>query len=202
MARSDVDYLGHLLTREGIKPLNKNVEAVLKYPPPKTVEELRRFQGMAGYYRRFVMGYAHVAEPLTSLTKKSVAYEWSRACQSALDEIKNALIIPRLAYPDWKKPFNLYTDASNVGLDAILSQDQEGREVNIAYLSRTLDKHERNYTITEKEMLAVIWSVKKLRPYLWGREFQIITDHQALHTPHQPERPYRQAGKVGHDSAD
>eukprot|EP00952_Eustigmatos_sp_NYUAD-ZCMA_P004667 20535-Eustigmatos_ZCMA.PRE.1 len=103
---------------------------------------------MASYYRRFVVGFAHVASPLFNLLKKNVQHHWSKACQAAFDRIKKALTTaPCLAFPDWSKPFVLYTDASDIGLGAVLSQvSEEGQEVNIAYLSRVMDKHEKHYS--------------------------------------------------------
>lgn len=137
---------------------------------------------MASYYRKFIPGFSKIAELLNRLLKKRAIYRWTNDQQGAFEKLKGCLTsAPILAYPNFEKPFVVYTDASTVAVGAILSQkDTEGKERVIAYASRSLNVHERNYGITELECLAVIWAVKHFHHYLHGQKFLIITDHAAL----------------------
>lgn len=113
--------------------------------------------------------------------KKDVEFKWSNICQKAFEDLKNALTNePLLQYPDFNRTFNLTCDASNYAIGCVLSQGPIGKDLPIAYASRTLNKVEQNYSTTEKELCAIIWGVKQFRPYLLGQEFNIITDHRAL----------------------
>ena len=140
---------------------------------------------MAQYYRTFIKGFADIARPLYDLTRKDEEFEWTEAQQKAFDIIKEKLTEePILAHPDWDKTFKLYTDASDTGLGAVLTQDDEnGKERVIAYEARTLNTNEKNYPTTEKECLAVVWVVEKFCHYLGGwKKFKIFTDHAVLKT--------------------
>jgi transposase InsO family protein len=174
--------LGHTISNLGIGTADGTVKAVREFPQPTTKKELQRFLGLCVYYRRFVKDFSRIAKPLYNLLKDDVAYVWNEECQQALEELKLKLTTaPTLAHPDYSKPFLLYTDASGVGLGAVLAQhDDEGKEHPIIYLSRTLTPAEANYTITELECLAIVWSVRKLHAYLDGVKFTLITDHSAL----------------------
>ena len=131
--------------------------------PPTDVREIRRFLGMAQYYRIFIKGFADIARLLYDLIRKDNEFEWTEAQQKAFEIIKEKLTEePILAHPDWDKTFKLYTDASDTGLGAVLIQDDEnGKERVIAYEARTLNQNEKNYPTTEKECLAVVWAVEK-----------------------------------------
>ena len=132
---------------------------------------------MTGYYRKFIQNFSTKAKPLIELTKKNHPFLWTQDCENAFILLKEHLIkAPVLQYPDFSKRFILTTDASNVGLDAVLSQDGHP----CCYISRTLNEPETNYSTTEKEMLAVVWAIKRLRQYLLGRKFTVQTDHQVL----------------------
>ena len=159
--RREVEYLGHIITPEGLKPNNKLVEAVRDYSPPKTVQQLRRFLGLASYYRRFVNQFAKVVEPLHRLTCKNVVFEWSQECQAAFQGLKKKLVTPPvLAYPNFDVDFILETDASHQRLGTVLSQRQEDGKLHpIAYASRALSGAEKNYGITDLETLAVVWAI-------------------------------------------
>src|SRR5215471_6787003 len=125
--------------------------------------------------------FSRLADPLYDLLKKDAPYEWTNHQQQSFDFLKQKLIeAPIVRYPDFTKPFFLYTDASGTGLGAVLSQKDAQEEYVIAYASRTLSAAERNYGITEQECLAVIWGIKYFRHYLYGSKFTIITDHSAL----------------------
>ena len=131
--------------------------------------------GLASYYRRFVKSFAQLAQPLHSLTRKGATYSWTEACQGALDELKQALI---LVYPSFDCEFTLETDASIRGLGAVLSQPQEDKKLHpVAFASRSLNPAERNYAITD---LAVVWGVSHFRIYLYGQRVTVYTDHAAV----------------------
>ena len=189
-AQSQVVYLGFVISNTGLSADTKKVEAVSGFPVPKDVKQLRSFLGLASYYRRFILGFSKIANPLFALTKKDVPYVWKDDCQQAFDELKDRLTkAPVLVYPDFSERFILETDASGVGLGAVLSQKQaSGNVAPIAYASRTLQSHEKNYGISELEALAVVWATKHFRTYLYGHSCDVITDHEALqallNTPH------------------
>ena len=176
-----VDFLGHVLTREGIEVQPQKVEAVQNWPAPRSLTELRSFLGLCSYYRRFIDGFADIAAPLHALTRKNAQFQWTSEQDEAFARLKERLITaPVLGMPRDEGTYYLDTDASDVGLGAVLSQDQNGREVVLAYTSRTLQKPERNYDVTRRELLAVVYGLKSYRQYLLGRQFVIRTDHSAL----------------------
>ena len=174
-----VEYLGHLVTPQGISP---NPARVAAYPTPTSVKEMRQFVGIASYYRRFIKGFAKVAQPLHALTQKGAVFKWSVSCQEAFQHLKNLLVeAPVLSYPDFLKPFTLETDASVLGLGAVLSQQQDDGHLHpVAYASRALSPQEKRYGITELETLAVVWSMQHYHAYLYGHEVTVFTDHSAV----------------------
>lgn len=179
--RKEVNYLGHVITDKGVRPNPQKIDCVVKFPTPTNAKEIKSFLGLSGYYRRFVPNYGQIAKPLTSLLKKDVPFYWSDLCQESFDKLKAILTKePLLQYPDFEQPFNLTCDASNFAIGCILSQGSIGKDLPIAYASRTLNKAEQNYNATEKELCAIVWGVKQYRPYLYGQKFKIITDHRAL----------------------
>ena len=131
--------------------------------------------------QRFVQNFATRAEPLLQLLKKSRRYVWREEQQKAFEVLKKAsTAVPILARREFESPFHLQTNASSIGLGAVLTQVLGGEERVIAYASRTMIAAERNYTVTEQECLAVVWAVKKFRAYLEGYHFEVITDHSSL----------------------
>lgn len=179
--RSELRYLGYVVNSSGLMVDPQKVEAILTIPTPRTVTEVRRIVGLASWYRRFVPSFSSLISPLTRLTEKNRPFIWDQECDQALNQIKEHLVsAPILACPDFSLPFIVETDASDFGLGAILSQKQEDGEKVICYLSRSLTKAERKYTTTEKELLAVLFAVEKLRPYLEMTKFTVITDHYSL----------------------
>lgn len=179
--RREVMYLGHLITEQGVKPDPAKVKAVSQYPVPTCPKDIKAFLGLAGYYRRFIKNFSSLSKPLTSLLKKDVNFVWSSKQQDSFEKLKSALCLePVLQYPDFTKTFYLTTDASNFAIGSVLSQGQPPSDLPIAYASRTLNRAEGNYSTTEKELLAIVWSVKHFRPYLYGRKFVIMTDHKPL----------------------
>ena len=181
-AQGSVIYLGHVISKDGIATDPEKVAAVHNYPVPTNIKSLRSFLGLASYYRRFVPGFSRVAGPLHAMTRKDALYCWGSDCQSSFEELKRRLTTsPVLVFPDFSRCFILETDASIAGLGAVLAQEQpDSTKRPIAYASRSLLKHERNYGVTELEGLGVVWAVKHFRPYLYGNQCIVYTDHQAL----------------------
>ena len=182
LAEQQVEYLGYVVSQDGLTADPKKVEAVQKFPVPADLKDLRSFLGLASYYRRFIPHFSAIAGPLFSLTRKDVKFEWSLDCQRALDQLKQLLTTaPVMTLPDFEREFLLETDASGLGLGAVLAQKQdEGLVRPIAFASRTLLPHEKNYGSTELQALAVVWAVKHYRHYLYGHRCQVYTDHEAL----------------------
>jgi hypothetical protein len=179
--RKEVCYLGHKITPDGVKPDEKKVEAVMKFPVPTTTKQLKAFLGLAGYYRRFVPNFSPIAKPLHKLTGKNVPYVWGKEQDQAFQKLKHILCNePLLQYPDFGKQFIVTCDASADGIGGVLSQGKIGKDLPIAYASRVLNKPERNYSTIERELTAIVWSCKQFRPYIWGRKFTIVTDHKPL----------------------
>ena len=172
-------YLGHIISSEGIAPNPDKVRAVREFQIPTNARAVREFLGIAGYYRRFVPNFAKVAGPLHALTRQQVPFVWTPKCQEAFEKLKELLVSPPvLAYPCFAKPFVLHTDASGLGLGAVLEQEQDDGQLHpVAYASRTLSKHERNYGITDLEALGVVWAAKHFRAYLLGHKCLVYTDH-------------------------
>ena len=181
-AQSTVDFLGFTISDSGLAPDPKKVEAISRYPTPKDLTELRRFLGMASYYRRFISGFSDIATPLNRLTQKDVPFVWDKNCETAFQTLKEQLVSsPVLAFPETDGDYILYTDASNIGVGAVLAQeDGEGRERVISYASKAFSGSEKNWTTTEKEAYAVVWALQYFHPYVYGRKVVIYTDHKAL----------------------
>ena len=180
-AAKEVSYLGHRVTEEGLLPDPSLLAAIKDIPPPKTATEVRSFLGLAGYYLRYVKGFAAIAAPLHALTRKDALFHWSEDCQAAFDQLKTRLTTsPITAFPDFSQAFRLYTDASTADLGAILAQVREGKERIICCASRALNKAEKSYPATKLECLAIVWAVAKFRPYLMAMPFEVYTDHYAL----------------------
>lgn len=181
LLQKSVKFLGHLVSSEGISPLQEKISVVQSWPPPSSKEEVQSFLGLASYYRRFVMNFSQIAEPLNRLTRKGVTFKWDAECEESFLKLRKALINhPILAYPDYTQQFILTTDASNSGIGAILSQGLKSQERVVAYASRALTKAERNYSVTERECLATIWATDHYQYYLLGAPFLIYTDHDPL----------------------
>ena len=152
-----VSFLGHILTESGIEVQPDKVEAVQNWPTPRNLTELRSFVGLCSYYRRFIAGFADIAAPLHDLTKKHASFRWGPEQDRAFNELKQRLIsAPILGMPRDEGTYYLDTDASNLGLGAVLSQEQDGHEVVLAYASRTLTRAEKNYDVTRQELFRPI----------------------------------------------
>ena len=179
LLQKQVSYLGHVVSKDGITTDPEKIQAVSNWPRPVNVSQLRSFLGMCSYYRRFIAGYANIAKPLHVLTEKNRVFIWTEEAEGAFQKVA-LTTSPILAYPNPDDCFILDTDASNHGIAGVLSQKQNGVERVVAYYSRTINRPERNYCVTRKELLAVVASVKHFHHYLFGRKFLIRTDHGAL----------------------
>ncbi|KAJ9544987.1 hypothetical protein OSB04_024694 [Centaurea solstitialis] len=173
----EVQFLGHVVTQEGIKVDPTKIEAIKDWESPKSPSEVRSFLGLAGYYRRFIEHFSAIATPLTELTRKDVKFEWTSTCEYAFNNLKGKLTsAPILTLPNRTDGFVVYCDASKLGLGCVLMQD---RRV-IAYASRKLKDHELNYPTHDMELAAVVFALKIWRHYLYGVKCQIYTDHKSL----------------------
>lgn len=175
-------YLGYVVCEEGIRPDPDKIAPISDYPVPKTVKDIRRLMGLAGWYRRFIPNFASVTAPISNMLKKGrTKIEWTAEAQQALEYIKVALTSsPVLANPDYSVPFIIQADASDVGMGAILVQGEGDDEKVIAYWSQKLTAAQQKYQTTERECLAVISAIEKFRPYVERAEFTVITDHASL----------------------
>lgn len=174
--QTSIDYLGHVVSKEGVAVDQQKIKAMVEWPRPTTIKQLRGFLGLTGYYRKFVRHYAQVAYPLTDLLKKN-QFQWSQVAQDAFDSLKTLMTeTPVLALPNFSKVFVVETDASNKGVGAVLSQDGHP----LAYFSKKLTSHLAVASAYVRELYAVTQSVLKWRHYLLGRHFIIKTDHKSL----------------------
>ncbi|GFV20497.1 retrovirus-related Pol polyprotein from transposon 17.6 [Trichonephila clavipes] len=177
IARDKLKYLGLVISEEGIEKVNSKLKAITEMKPPKNSKEVSKLLGMAGLYQKFIPKYADICEPLYRLKKKGAKFNWSTEAQDSFDKIKRALTEALvLQLPNFTEQFNLFTGASGVGIRAVLNQNHRP----IAFASRTLNKAERNYTVTEREFLAVIWALNKFKTYFGSLPVKVITDHAAL----------------------
>lgn len=183
LCSQQVEFLGHIVSPEGVSTDPKKIEKVANWPVPSSKRQVQQFLGLANYYRRFVEDFAKIARPLHRLTEKTAEFKWDTDCQTAFEQIRLRLIsAPILAFPDLERPFTLDTDASDAGIGAVLSQrdDEDGSERVVAYASKSLSRAERHYCVTRKELLAVVYFIRHFRPYLLGRKFTLRTDHGSL----------------------
>ena len=184
IAMGKCTYLGHIVGNGEVKLEKTKVDAVRNYPTPAMKKQVRAFLGLTGYYRKFIPSYADLAASLTDLTKKKAPNRicWTPECETAFVALKEVLCAhPILRSPDFKREFMLQTDASDIGVGAVLSQyDDDGIDHPIAYFSRKLLPRETHYSTVKKECLAIKLATHAFRVYLLGKEFTIQTDHQAL----------------------
>ena len=180
-ALKKIHFLGHVLQAEGVSPNPDKIESIKSYPVPQKVKDVRSFLGLVGFYRRMIPAFGSTAKPLYNLTKKDVPFLWSDECQKAFDQLKAVLTSDSVvAYPDFSKPFILSTDASTTAIAGVLSQQHESGIRPVAFCGRALSPAETRYSITEQELLAVVFSVQHFKVYLEGSPFELQTDHSAL----------------------
>ena len=177
----EAHFLGHILTSEGVLPSPDNVAKIMQFAAPKTPTQARALVVMGSYYRRHIKGYSDMMRPIIDLTKKGKEFKWTKACDEALAKLKEALVSPPImAYPLDAGDYVLDCDSSDYALGGVISQIQGGEEKVIAYGSKMLNKAERNYCVTDKELLALRYFIEYYRQFLLGRKFTVRTDHRAL----------------------
>ena len=189
--QGELEYLGHLVSQDGLKLNPRLVEAAEQFAMPTSVQETRWFLGLCSYNRKFIPPFAAVASPLHQLTHQDTVFQWSPAGQQAYEELKQRLIsAPILAYPNFDADFILETDASVCGLGAVLSQLQaDDRPHPVSYASRALNGAEKKYGITELETLAVVWGMSHFHHFLYGHNVTFYTDHTAVKAVLEAKNP-------------
>ena len=182
IACRELMFLGYKISDTGISIDDSRTQAIKTYPKPTKSKHVKQFLGLAGFYRHFIKNYADIVEPLNRLTRKNVKFIWDDECKKAFNKLIELLASkPILAYPNFNEKFYLSTDASQVGIGAVLGQkDAKGFEKVVHYASRSLNTAERNYSTIERELLAIIYATDKFKYYLYGKKFTIITDHNPL----------------------
>ena len=192
--KTHVQYLGHLVSGNGIKPLPEKLESVKKMPAPTTPKEIKQFLGLVGYYRKFIPRFADIARPMTNLTKQDVPFEWTIQCQASFEMLQEALITsPILKYPDPNKPYTLFTDASKHAWACVLTQEYEHKKddkiykINhpITFASGLFKGSQLNWAALTKEAFAIYSSIKKLSYYLEDADIVLRSDHLPLKFLHK-----------------
>lgn len=176
-----IKYLGHIIDRNGCRPSEKNIEAIKNFTRPKNEKEVQRFIGMASYFRKFINSFAKIARPLYNLSKRDTKFQWSSECEKAFEELKIAMTTaPVLVFADFSRKFHISVDASNYAVGGYISNDPPPNDRPIEYFSKSLNRAQRNYSTTHKELLAIILAIQQFQHYIWGKRFVLYTDHQAL----------------------
>ena len=187
--KSEIHYLGHLISPEGISPLPNKLDSIKHMPVPNSTKEIKQFLGLTGYYRKFVPRFADISRPLTTLTKKDAKFEWTSACQKSFKLLKEALCgEPVLKYADTSRPYTLYTEASKYGWAGVLTQPHEetidGKSTTtdhpVAFISGLFSGSQLNWAALTKEAFAIYMSVKKLSFYLTDAQILLRSDHKPL----------------------
>lgn len=182
IAKTELEFVGHIISAEGVKPIENRFQKIQEMNRPQTVKQLRSFIGFVSYYRKFVWNFSKLLYPLNELLRKKEKWKWNSVHQEAFEEIKKSFMnCIMLKYPDVNRPYMLRCDASCFTVAAVLSQlDDEGNEVIIEITSKSLTETEKKYSTTVKELLAILHAVRKWRQYLMGNRVIVYTDHQAL----------------------
>ncbi|CAF1052565.1 unnamed protein product [Brachionus calyciflorus] len=186
LVKEEVKFLGHIISYGRIKPDPEKIEALMRYTKPSNLNQVLAFLGLAQYYRKFVKDFSKIAAPLYFLTTKEGcdrdgSIKWDENCDVSFNALRTALTSSSfLILPDLNQPFRLDTDACNTGIGAVLSQDQNGESRPAAYFSKGLNKAQKNYSTSEKELLAIVLAIEHFHQYLYGRPFEVFVDHQPL----------------------
>lgn len=182
--KEETEFLGMIVGREGIKVDPDKIRVIQEWPIPTCITDVRSFVGLLQFFRRFIQNFSALASPLTSLTKKGRGIkDWNSDCENAFNKLKSSLVSAPILMPaDWKLPFRCHVDASQFAVGGTLTQiDSKGSERVVAYFSKKLSDAEQNYTANERELLGLVFFLKRFRCYLEGSEFEVITDNQVLH---------------------
>ncbi|GFT87542.1 retrovirus-related Pol polyprotein from transposon 297 [Trichonephila clavipes] len=182
----ELKYLGLIISKKRIKTDETKVRPIVEMKPPRNSKEVSKFLGISQWYAKFIKNYVDLCEPLYNFKRKLKNVFRSIEAQKAFDAVKAAITkAPVLKLPDFKKPFELFTDARSIGVGAVINQKQKP----VLFASRMLSSAERNHTVTERESLAVVWALNKFRTYLGSLPIKVIADHAALtHLTHGPYR--------------
>ncbi|PAA71184.1 hypothetical protein BOX15_Mlig013006g1 [Macrostomum lignano] len=195
-AKTEVQYLGFVVSAQGIRPAPSLIEKIKTFPVPQTVKQLQSFLGLANFYRTHIAGYSRVVQPLLSIiknTSKPNKFVWTNAAQAAFEKLKQLLSTDiLLVHPNPRKPYFLHTDASDTAIGAVLSQlDDSNHQRPVAYISKTLSPTEQRYPPIEREAYAIYWAIKKLHVFLYAsyQQFHVFTDHQPLKSLFSDKQP-------------
>ena len=173
--------LGHIISNRGIEVDKAKIEMISKLPSPINVKTVRQFLGHAGFYKRFIMDFSKITKPLYKLLEKDAKFLWEEDCQRSFEKLKTHLTTAQIVRaPNWQLPFEVMCDASDFAIGAVLRQREEGKPYVVYYASKTLNEAQRNFSTTDKELLAVVYALDKFRAYLVGSDIIIFTDHSAL----------------------
>lgn len=179
--QTSVTFLGHKCTENGILPDPEKYETIKNYPVPKNSDEARRFVAFANYYRKFIEHFATITKPINDLTRKKTPFVWTEECQKNFELLKNRLMNPPiLKYPNFNAPFIITTDASGTGCAAVLSQKYGDLDLPVSYFSKNFTQGERNKAPIEQELLAIYYAIMHFRPYIYGTQFTVKSDHKPL----------------------
>ena len=173
--------LGHVISSKGIEVDKAKIELISKLSSPTNVKTVRQFLGHAGFYKRFIKEFSKIDKPLYKLLEKDAKFSWGKDCHESFEELKFHLTTtPIVRAPNWQLPFKVMCDASDLAIRAVLGQRENGKPHVVYYPRKTLNEAQRNYTTTEKELLAVVYALDKFRAYLVGSDIVIFTDHSDL----------------------
>jgi hypothetical protein len=173
--------LGHLVSEREIEVDRAKIKVIKHLPPPINIRGIHSFLGHAGFYRRFIKDFSHIARPLTNLLDKDVPFEFDDACLKSFNILKKALIsAPIIQSPDWSLPFEIICDVSDYAIGIVLRQTKDKKHHAIAYASKTLTGPQFKYATTKKELMAIVFTIDKFRSYLVGAKVIVYTDHAAL----------------------
>ena len=174
-------YLGHIVSKQGLKVNPENIDKIKNCQRPINVKQVRSALGMMGYYRKFILGYAKIAQPLNDLLKKETKFEWTEQCEKAFNELKERLTkAPILRVPQFDKEFTLSVDSSDYSIGFVLSQEHEGKQHPICFGGRALRDNELKWHITDKEGLALVEGIQHYRHYLANSKFTVFTDNVSV----------------------
>lgn len=178
---SQIRFIGHIFTASGVTPIHDHLAAVREFRAPTSNEEVRSYLGLVNYVGKFIPNLATISEPLRRLTKKGAPFEWGDEQRQSFESLKTGLMNhSTLGYYDVNDQTQVVADASPVGLGAVLIQFKNGESRIISFANRSLTTPEQNYAQTEKEALALVWAVERFHYFLFGRQFELVTDHKAL----------------------
>ncbi|XP_055905818.1 uncharacterized protein K02A2.6-like [Eupeodes corollae] len=188
--KTEVEYLGHIVSAKGVRPAESKVAAIKKLPRPTNLKELQSFMGKINYYNSFIKNFSQIAAPLNELRKQDVLFQWRVPQENAFQNLKQQIEdATHLAHFKPELPIILATDASYYGIGAVISHlNPDGTEQPIAHASKTLNDSQRNYSQIEKEAFSIIFGVTKFRQYLYGRRFILYTDHKPLISLFHPNK--------------